>query len=79
MFSKKILIFLYKKSKKAVVWLFVVFRFSFSFFNVLLLSLAMKTAKIYLGDLHLFCDFLFRFQGEPSAVLEKNSTLNNSF
>ena len=60
------------KSKKAAVWLFLVFRFSFSCFNVLLLSLAMSTVKQFLGDLHLFWeDILFRLRRALCCAYKK--------
>ena len=50
-----------QKSKKAVVCIFLIFRFSFPFFKVLLPSLNMSTVKQFLGDFFekIFC-FIFK-------------------
>ena len=50
-----------------IVWLFVIFRFSFSFFQCF--SSVPCFIKQFFGDLHLFWDF---FYGEHSAILAKN-------
>ena len=70
MFSNKIQIFLYKKDKvKKYLLLLFDFFFSFSFFNVFLLSLAILAFVSYLAAFLRF--FFFCFQGEYSEVLEK--------
>ena len=64
--------------KKAFVWLFLIFRFSFSFFNVLLLPLAESTIKQFLVDLQVDGRFFVSFLTRALCHAWKISRISNS-
>ena len=71
LFFQKDKIFHIKKLnwKNVVVWLFLIFRFSFSFFNVFLLSLSMSS-NFYMACI--FEIFFFRFKRAFCSTWKKN-------